>query len=220
MLRLDRNDTMASQKSSVKQPQGCVGLALLISTTAARDAPKIKIFEIRENENGLHLKNFNADAKSNPKAAPLAKLLRNPKQDNQAVRYAKQLLSQVKYVKEDDKANRLKEGAYIIVLNNDISKTSDETEEDTYFVDKTRNEKNAMESNSIKDLLLQLLPSENERRANFKPGTLRIPKKSLRTGQNDQGESRMPQRKQEFIYYDDDALTPRDYENQYNNIIK
>ncbi|KAH9645694.1 hypothetical protein HF086_003367 [Spodoptera exigua] len=213
-------------------------LALLISTTAARDAPKIKIFEIRENENGLHLKNFNADAKSNPKAAPLAKLLRNPKQDNQAVRYAKQLLSQVKYVKEDDKANRLKEGAYIIVLNNDISKTSDETEEDTYFVDKTRNEKNAMESNSIKDLLLQFeelnsvrhhsqiielfyrLPSENERRANFKPGTLRIPKKSLRTGQNDQGESRMPQRKQEFIYYDDDALTPRDYENQYNNIIK
>ncbi|KAF9418528.1 hypothetical protein HW555_004677 [Spodoptera exigua] len=131
-------------------------LTLLISTIAARDAPTIKIFEIRENENGLHLKNFNTNAKSNPKVDPLAKLLRNPKQDNQAVRYAKQLLSQVKYVKEDDKANRLKEGAYIIVLNNDISKTSDETEEETYFVDKTRNEKVAMDSNSIKDLLLQL----------------------------------------------------------------
>lgn len=123
----------------------------MIATIGASSVPKIQIFEIRENENGIHLKNLNPEARNNQKANPLVKLLRGPKPDNEAVRLAKQLLNKLKNAREDDKTNRYSGDHY--VANIDDYNTE---YEETRFIDKTRSHKAEQDSNSLKELLLQL----------------------------------------------------------------
>ncbi|XP_022831266.1 uncharacterized protein LOC111359833 [Spodoptera litura] len=191
-------------------------LSLLIATIGASSAPKIQIFEIRENENGIRLKNLNPDARSNPKTDPLAKLLRGPKPDNQAVKLAKQLLSKLKTMREDDKTNRYYDQGHHYTPNNDDYNTD---YEETHFVDKTRSDKPAQDNNSFKELLLQLLRSQKKGNAYANPVSHRIPKRGLRSDQVlVESRTSIPKRKHEYVYDDNDArMQQQEDENQYNN---
>uniref|UniRef100_A0A2A4J9I5 Uncharacterized protein n=1 Tax=Heliothis virescens TaxID=7102 RepID=A0A2A4J9I5_HELVI len=134
--------------------------SLFIATIGALGSPKIEIFEIRENRNGLELKNLNSNPKNSQRADPLLKLLRGPKPENQAAKFAKQLLGKLKSLKSDDKTARLGDDTHIYILNTDIFNDVS-SEEVSLFVDKTRDDRPAalnsnIDTNDLKDIFVQM----------------------------------------------------------------
>lgn len=136
-------------------------VSLVFITIEARSTPKIEIFEIRETDNGLELKNLNTNTRNHQGSDSLLKLLRAPKTENSASKLAKQLLSKLKSslkTEEDTKTNRYynynyNDDAHIYILNSDMFDQEYSYEE--LFIDKTRHERSS-NKNELRDVLLQL----------------------------------------------------------------
>ncbi|XP_049699973.2 uncharacterized protein LOC110376529 [Helicoverpa armigera] len=139
--------------------------SLFIATIGAFGPPKIEIYEIRENRNGIELKNLNSNPKNIQRADPLLKLLKGPKFENQAANFGKKLLGKLKSLKGDDKTARLGDDTHIYILNSDMF--DDDSSEESLFVDQTRNDRPVVanrniDTNDLKDIVMKILSPDRK----------------------------------------------------------
>ncbi|CAD0199560.1 unnamed protein product [Chrysodeixis includens] len=144
-------------------------VSLVFITIEGRGTPKIEIFEIREADSGLELRNLNGNSRNHQSSDSLLKLLRVPKTENQASKLARQLLNKLKTslkTEEDAKTNRYynynyNDDAHIYILNSDMF--DDESSYEEVFIDKTRHERSS-DRNELRDFLFQLLQPQKRQK--------------------------------------------------------